>query len=251
MNAMADPEGRSGAVMIRALNWAYDQATTHLPGLGSAEALAESTLKSCGGSPEQAIAKLIRRQVGYAGAAGFVSNIGGILTLPVAIPANLASVLYIQLRTVAAIAPLRGYKTEDPHVRTMAFLCLAGSSATPILEEFAVGIGAKLTTAAIMKISVATLDRINRAVGFRLIAKSGTTGFINLTKFVPVLGGLLAGGFDAALTRGIASVAKKVFTPVTADFLTDVPVSEQSRLDSELDEALDESFPASDPPAIG
>jgi hypothetical protein len=83
---------KANAIMMQALNWAYDHAAAAIPGLGSAADLAESHLKSCGGSPEKAVDDLIAWQVGYAGAAGFVSNLGGLITMPVAVPANLASV---------------------------------------------------------------------------------------------------------------------------------------------------------------
>src|SRR5580692_9103886 len=128
------------AVVTQALNWAYGHATAAIPGLGDAANLAERHLKSCGGSSEEAIDDLIAWQVGYAGVAGFVSNIGGLMTMPVAVPANLASVLLIQLRMIAAIAHLKGYKIDDERVRTMAFVCLSGSAAATILQEFGIGV---------------------------------------------------------------------------------------------------------------
>jgi uncharacterized protein (DUF697 family) len=144
-------------------------------------------------------------------------NAGGLITMPVAIPANLASVLLIQLRMIEAIAHLRGYAVSDERVRTLAFLCLAGSGVANILEEFGVSLGTRLTTHMIMRISGVALTKINQAVGFRLVAKSGTTGLVNLTKVVPFIGGLVGGGFDAFVTRGIGAVAKEVFQLVEDD----------------------------------
>jgi len=209
------------AVVTQALNWAYDRSTAAIPGLGSAADLAERHLKSCGGLPAKAIDDLIVWQVGYAGAAGFVSNIGGLITMPVAVPANLASVLLIQLRMVAAIAYLKGYKITDERVRTMAFICITGSAAATILQEFGIGLGTKLSARLIMQISGATLAKINQAVGFRLVTKAGTTGLINLTKVVPIVGGIVGGAFDASVTRGIGALAKKIFKPLDDDRSTD------------------------------
>jgi hypothetical protein len=155
----------------------------------------------------------------YAGAAGFMTNVGGLITVPVAIPANLASVLLIQLRMIAAIAHLRGYSVSDGRVRTLAFLCLAGSGVANVLQEFGVNLGTRLTTRMIMQISGTTLTKINEAVGFRLVTKAGTTGLVNLTKVVPFIGGLVGGGFDAFVTRGIGAVAKEVFQLVEDDGL--------------------------------
>jgi len=203
-------------VMMDALNWAYDKAASDLPGLGSAAGLGDSHLKSAGGSVEKAVDDLIMWQIGYAGAAGFVTNLGGIVTMPVTIPANLASVLLIQLRMIAAIAHLRGYQVSDERVRTLAFLSLTGSSAATVLQEFSVKLGTKLTTQMISKVSGATLIRINQAVGFRLITKAGQTGLINLTKLVPFVGGVIGGSFDAVVTRGIGAVAKENFPLLAA-----------------------------------
>lgn len=212
------------AVITQALHWAYDQTSDSVAGLGSAAGLADKHLRNNPGDRERAIDELIAWQAGYAGAAGFVSNLGGLITMPVAIPANLASVLLIQLRMIAAIAHLRGYQLDDERVRTLAFVCLTGSAAANILEEFSVSLGIKLSSRVIMQISRETLLKINRAVGFRLVAKAGSSGLINLTKLVPLMGGLAGGAFDAMMTRGIGAVAKQQFS-VIEDQNTSVAVS--------------------------
>ena len=48
----------------------------------------------------------------------------------------------------------------------------------------------------IMNISGAALTRINQAVGFKLVAKAGSAGVVNLAEVVPFVGGLVGGGFD-------------------------------------------------------
>jgi EcsC protein family len=210
-----EPEpGQSASVMVSVLHWAFDQATSKLPGIGSAEDLARSHLANCGGSAEKAIAQLITWQVRYAGALGFATNLGGLVTMPVTVPANLASVLLIQLRMIAAIAILRGYKVNDHQVRTLAFLCVVGSGAADLLQEVSIGLGTRLSTQLIMKISGKTLTVINQAVGVRLITKAGATGLIGLTRIVPFIGGLIGGGFDAIVTRGIGAAAKMTFQAI-------------------------------------
>jgi EcsC protein family len=223
---MSEPSDKAARLMLRALNWAYDRASISIPTLGSAEDLAKRHLARRPGLPDKAISDLIAWQVGYAGAAGFVSNIGGLITMPVALPANLASVLLIQLRMIAAIAHIRGYEISDERVRTLAFLCLAGRSGTTVLQEIGVGLGTKLTARMIMHISDAALSRINQAIGFKLVTKAGTSGLINLSRVVPLAGGLVGGGFDAVVTRSIGAAAKKTFIPVAAAYVitTEVPL---------------------------
>ena len=211
---MTDENEQSKAleIMMAALNWAYDRVTGDIPGVGGAEKLAEDHLKSNENDIEKTINELIAWQIGYAGAAGFVTNLGGLLVLPVAVPANLASVLLIQLRMIAAIAHLRGYRIKDEQVRTLAFICLTGSASLDVIKDIGIKFGVKLADRLVGQISRETLVMINRLVGFRLLTKAGSTGVINLGKAVPIVGGLIGGTFDAVVTKGIGAVAKNQFT---------------------------------------
>jgi EcsC protein family len=214
--------GRAPSALVTVLYWAYDQATAVLPGIGSAEDLAERHLTRCGGEVESAIDDLITWQVRYAGAAGFATNLGGLVTMPVTIPANLASVLLLQLRMIAAIAILRGYQPDNPRVRTLAFLCLMGSAAADVLQELSVGLGTRLSTTLILRLAGGTLGKINQAVGARLAGRMGASGLVALGRLVPFVGGLVGGGFDAMVTRGIGRAAKMTFGAGPAD-ITPMP----------------------------
>ena len=55
------------------------------------------------------------------------------------------------------------------------------------------------------------LQSFNRTVGFRLLTKFGTKGAINLSKAIPVIGGLIGGGLDAYSTKVIGNKAKDLF----------------------------------------
>jgi uncharacterized protein (DUF697 family) len=196
--------------IMTALNWIYDKAVNGIPNLDRAEDLAES-YRASNLSPESAIDNLIAWQIGKAGTAGFLSNLGGIITLPVAILANFMSVLWIQIRMIAAIAHIRGYDIRTDQVRTLVIACLAGTSTADLLKGIGIDVGSKLAKQALSQISGATLTRINRAVGFRLLTKAGTTGSVNLSKFIPFVGGIVGGSFDAAVTGTIGAAAKAVF----------------------------------------
>jgi hypothetical protein len=208
------PGSKALEAVQSALAWAYEAALDGLPGMGTLDELVTSYLHE-GRTAEDAIESLIAWQTGKAGTAGFVTGLGGIITLPAAIPANLASVLYIQLRMIAAIAKMRSYDIRSDQVKTLCVACLAGSAVSDILKEVGIKVGTKLTQQAIMKIAGSTIIRINQAVGFRLVTKAGSTGILNLTKMVPFIGGIVGGSFDAVTTRTIAHAAKTVFVAVT------------------------------------
>ena len=203
---MSDRTTSAAGAVAAALDWAYNRATSVLPGLGSAEELAARHLSRAGNS-EDAVDDLIRWQTAFAGAAGAVTNLGGLITLPVSLPASMASTLLIQLRMVTAIAVLRGYDPADERVRAASFLCLAGSTGSQAMGEAGMTVGSRLLSHA-SKVAVA---RVKQTVGARIAARAGAGG---LARVVPLLGGLVAGGIDAAVTRAVGALAKQYFPPV-------------------------------------
>lgn len=200
--------------IMQVLDWAYTKATNGVPGLDSAEDLARSYMKNGGSQYEQANA-LIRWQNSKAATSGFLTGLGGIMTLPVAMPANVASVLYVQIRMVTAIAYIGGYDPQDDQVKTTAYGCLVANSAKDVLKDIGVSIGNKVAMNAVKSISGKTLQEINKKVGFKLLTKFGEKGVINLGKAVPLVGGVIGGTFDAYTTNAIGNIARKVFIQET------------------------------------
>lgn len=94
-------------------------------------------------SLEKAAKKLATAQIAKCGTSGFIAGLGGLITLPVAIPANLSSVLYVQMRMIAAIAKIGGYDPKTDQVQTMAYICLTGSAASNIVKDAGIKIGEK------------------------------------------------------------------------------------------------------------
>ncbi|CAJ0802386.1 hypothetical protein LMG7141_04102 [Ralstonia condita] len=204
--------------IIEVLEWAYDKALTGVPGTDSSFEMAHEYLRHEGTLVDK-VNSLIRWQNTKAGAAGFVTGLGGLVTLPVAIPANLASVLFVQIRMVAAIAHMGGHDIKSDKVRTLVLSCLAGDAAMEILRDFGIQLSGKLARIAISKISGSVIKKINQAIGFRLVTKAGSTGLINLTKMVPFVGGVVGGAFDATVTNTIGNVARKIF--ITSEIVND------------------------------
>ena len=198
--------------MMNLLDKCYDGALKGvLPGEKNIMELAEDYL-SKSNSKEKAIDDLIRNQILLCGTNGFVAGLGGLLVLPIAIPANVASVIYVQLRMIAAIAYMNGYDVYSDQVRTIAYVCLTGSSATNILKNVGIKIGEKVAVSALKKIPAAILIKINQQVGFRLVTKFGQKGVVNIVKMVPLVGGVIGGGFDATTTGTIGKITKEVFS---------------------------------------
>ena len=52
---------------------------------------------------------------------GIIKGIGGVSTLSVSIPANISSVLYVQMRMVACVACLAGLDLNSDQVQTFVY----------------------------------------------------------------------------------------------------------------------------------
>ena len=174
------------------------------------EELADSYLKKY--SSEKAIEELVSWQIRKCATSGFLTGLGGFITLPVTIPANISSVLYVQMRMIAAIAYIRGYNLKDDEVKTLIYCILAGLSIENLLKSAGIQFTKKASLSLIQKIPGKVLTAINQKIGFRFITKAGEKGVVNLTKIVPVFGGIIGGGIDWIATKKIAKIARNTLT---------------------------------------
>ena len=188
----------------------YQAALDGLPGSKSCEELAREYVDRYKASTIAA-RELIKQQLLKCSASGFITGFGGLLTLPVTVPANVASVLYVQMRMIAALAAIGGYDVRSDEVQTLVYLCLVGSSLTDVVKSTGIKIANKVTTNMLKKLPGAVLTKINQKVGFRLLTKFGTKGAVNLVKVVPVAGALVGAGIDYGSTKLIADKAYNAF----------------------------------------
>ncbi len=160
---------------------------------------------------ESAVKSMLKNQIAKCTTSGFITGFGGAITLPVSIPANLGSVLYVQMRMIACTAYMAGYELSSDQVQTLVYACLAGVSVNEVLKKAGVKFGQKIANNLIEKIPGKVLVKINQKVGFRFITKFGEKGIVNLGKMVPGIGAIINGGFDLFETKAIADRAYKLF----------------------------------------
>jgi EcsC protein family len=207
-------DDNSSSLAQTTLNWIVEAGVEGFLGLPAAEEVAADHLKDAGGNIEEAIDSIIAWRTAYSAGTGFVTGLGGIATMPLTIPTGLAASYAIGANTAAAIACLRGYDVTSEKVKTFILLSLVGKGATEVLSHAGVQIGAKITQNLIKQIPGKVLIEINKKIGFRLVTKAGEKGVFNLMKFVPVVGGLVGGAFDAVFVNSCGQAAKNVFSQV-------------------------------------
>lgn len=193
---------------------ALDKAITGVGPLPSAASAADKQLEEQNGDVERAIHEVIENNVRYAGAQGFLTNIGGLVTMAVTVPVNLSGLALIQCRMVAGIAHLRGYELSDPRTRDAILACLLGEETLLKMVKQRTLPGTPMEIAAapahdpaldrLLGTEVAT-ELITRATGKRLAATVG--------RRVPVVGGVVGAGTDAYVTWKIGRYVDREFLP--------------------------------------
>ena len=178
--------------------------------LPPAASAADKQLQEQHGNVERAIHEVIENHVRYAGAQGFVTNLGGLVTATVTIPANITGLALIECRMIAGIAHLRGYDLADPRVRNAILVTILGEDrvkelvkkrklpAPPMALATAPAHDPDLDT--LISAEVAS-DLITKVAGKRLALTVG--------RRVPVIGGIVGAGADGYATWRIGRYADR------------------------------------------
>ncbi len=197
--------------IMKILDTCYYKAKNGIPNVSlSVEELANEYLNKYS-SPEKACKEMIKNQILKCTTSGFITGFGGFIVMPVTIPANITSVLYVQMRMIACAAYMSGCDLNSDQTQTFVYACLAGVAVNELLKQTGIKLGVKLSNSLIKKIPGKTLTKINQKVGFRFITKFGSKGIINVGKLVPGVGAVVSGGFDFVETRTIGNRAYKWF----------------------------------------
>ncbi len=175
---------------------------------------ADAQLKEQKGNVDRAIHEVIENHVRYAGAQGFVTNIGGLVTMAVTVPANISGLAVLQCRMVAGIAHLRGYDLDDPRVRNAILTCMLGEETVKGLVKdkhlpappMALATAPAHDPAVDQRISTfVARDLISRVAGKRLATTIG--------RRVPVVGGVVGAGADGYATWRIGRYTDRELLP--------------------------------------
>lgn len=186
----------------------------------SAASVAASALKKNGGNVEGAVDDVIKSHLTLAAAGGFVTSVGGFITLPVALPANVLGFYLLATRMTASVASLRGHDISQPQVRTAVLLTLVGADAEDLLAKAGmVSPTGRLTNLAAQRLPGPALMVVNKAVGFRLLTTAGQKTFSRFGRNVPLVGGVVGAGLDGWLIKRISENARREFPTATAQIV--------------------------------
>lgn len=188
----------------------YPTVLDGIPGLGSPTDLA-ADIRREGGTIEEQVDRLVRRHVALSASAGFLSGLGGWLTLPVVLPANLAAVASVQLHMAASVAALAGHDPRQAGTRERVLQCLVGAGpadpARDADQETLDRFGLKLAERGLNLV-------VSSAVG---AVKWGTKQVVQgqvkrkLLRGIPLVGGFIGAASDGYVTSKVAQAARDEF----------------------------------------
>ncbi|MGN6635496.1 MAG: EcsC family protein [Oryzihumus sp.] len=160
---------------------------------------------------EGAVDAIVRLHLKMGAAGGFVTSLGGFVTLPVALPANVLEFYLVATRMVAGIASARGYDIRQPEVRSAVLLALVGADADDQLSNAGLTKTGRLANQAAQQQPGPALMVVNKAVGFRLLTQVGKKTLTRFGKAVPLVGGVVGAGLDTYLLKRIADHSRHEF----------------------------------------
>jgi hypothetical protein len=178
-----------------------------LPG---AAAAADKQLREQHGDVDRGVREVIENHVLMAGMQGFVTNLGGLVTMPLTLPANVTGLALLQCREVAGIAHLRGYDIDDPRVRNAILACMLGEDDVKSLVrgKRIPGRPLAIATAPVHDPDLSTV--MATEVAGDLIAQVASKKLATRAwRLVPVVGGAVGAGVDAFTTWKVGRYADR------------------------------------------
>jgi len=193
---------------------ALERAIRGVGPLDGAALAAEKQLDEQRGDVEKAVHEVIENHVRLAGAQGFLTNIGGLVTMTFTVPANITGLALIQCRMVAGILHLRGYDLADKRVRNAILASMLGEERvlSLIRKKKLPGTPMALATAPVHD---PHLDNIMaNEVASELVTKvAGKRIATTVGRRVPVVGGLVGAGADGFATWQVGRYVDREFLP--------------------------------------
>jgi len=159
-------------------------------------------------SQDRLAKKIINRKTFKNGLVGAVTGLGGIITLPVTVPADLVASWQVQIFMALAIARVYGHDIKTADIKTDIYLILAGDSAKEALKRVGIEMGKEITKKAIEKhITQEVMKKIWKIIPQKIITKAGEKSITSFIKMVPLIGAPIGFAFDYAACKAIGKVA--------------------------------------------
>jgi hypothetical protein len=198
---MVDRSGVTAAAAVDAEAGAVERALRQVLNVDS-QAVRDHVARLRAANPhagaDELAAGVVSRRALKAGGIGAITGLGGLVTLPVTIPANLLGTWRVQTTMLAIIAEIYDAEFEIDDF----FLVLGGTAVTEAMKQLGINAGKDVTKRMVQKhVTRETMKHINRVVSRAIITKAGTKSATSVMKMVPLVGAPVGFAFDWTATR--------------------------------------------------
>ncbi len=199
---------------MSALHWMVSLGVDGVGPLHSAHEIAQSALAEHV-DEEAAVTAIVRHHLRLAAGGGFATGVGGLVTMPIALPANIVSFYALAARMIAAVSAVRGYDITSEATRTAIVLTMLRVDADDLLRRVGVLSGGKMASVALNQVPKAASIVINKGVTFRVASRLGARAAGRLGRAVPLAGGVIGAGLDTYLMKRLADDTREQFPRLT------------------------------------
>lgn len=152
-------------------------------------------------NPCKAIDLMIKKESLKVGASGFITNLGGLLTLPISLPVNTFALLLFQFRLILAIAIIYKVDISEPKMKPYFYLLICGQSGGQLVQEY--------LKRYFMNRAQSFTYMASRKICKAIIMQHGIKNISKCFKMLPFMGGIVAGAIDGGFTYKMAYFANK------------------------------------------
>jgi len=203
----ASVEETRGA-LVKCVDWMISNASGAIEGY-----VDKLKAQNPGISDDDLARKIVSRKAFKNGLVGAATGLGGLITLPLAVPVDLIASWRIQIFMAMSIAHVYGLEPESADLRTDVYLILAGDSAKEALKRVGIEVTKGVTKKAINKyVTLEVMKRIWKVIPQKIITKAGEKSLTSFMKMVPLLGAPIGFAFDYAMARTIGRNARYYYS---------------------------------------
>ena len=205
---MTDKTNEKVNALEKAVNWMLDKSTPNI--VSYVEKLREQNNEL---SNNALAKKIVNRKSFKNGLVGGITGLGGLIALPVAVPADLLASWKIQISMTIAIAHIYGHTVDTTDLKTDIFIVLAGDSAKETLKRFGIEASKSITKKVIEKyITRDVMVKIWKVVGQKIMTKAGQKSLTSFMKMVPLVGAPVGFAFDWSASKVVGRNAIKYYS---------------------------------------
>lgn len=206
-NVTNDIVEKSGA-LAKLIDWMVENGQQ-----GVNEYVEKLRSQNPGISDEALAKKIVSRKSAKNGLVGAATGLGGLITLPVAIPVDLAVSWKIQIFMALSIAHVYGHNLKTADIKTDIYLILAGDAAKEGLKRLGIEVSKGVTKKAIEKhITREIMKKIWKIIPQKIITKAGEKSLTSFMKMVPLVGAPIGYIFDWTAAKTVGRTAIKYYS---------------------------------------